>query len=101
MALLRDRANLVAHISRRGWIEGSRRLVEEKQVRLVQHGLGQADACLLAGGKHAAFLVAEFLQVILPEKRLNAPRKILNPIKHSEDPQILDHSQISGKRRVD
>ena len=55
-----------------GGIEGGGGLVEEKQARLVEHGLGEGNAGLLAGGEDAAFGVAKLEEVEVVEDGFDA-----------------------------
>ena len=85
----------------RGGIERGGRLVEQQQVRLVEHRLGQTDARLLAGGEHAALGVAKPFEVELLEHLVDALREFLHAVEQAEEAQILVHGQIAGQRRVD
>ena len=70
-------------------------------MRPVQHGFGEADAGLLSGGQHAAFHVAETDQVEARKRLLDAPAETLHAVNEAENAEVLRHSQVAGKLRVD
>src|SRR5690606_12292978 len=60
-----EAADAGADLPCRGRIQGSGRLIQQQQVRAVEHGLGQCDPGLLARREHAAAHMAKAAQLKL------------------------------------
>ena len=96
----RDPLDHGARIARHRGIERGGRLVEQQEVRPVQHRLRQSDARLLAGGKHAALHVAKANQLELGDQLFDALSGILHAVDPREEAQVLLHGQVAGQRCV-
>ena len=94
-------AELRANLLGGGRIQRGGRFVQQQKPGMVEHGLGEADPGLFAGGQDPAFGIAETVEVELLKQLFYAGGNIFDAVKHAEDAQVLDHGQISGKRRVD
>jgi hypothetical protein len=70
-------------------------------LRLVEQGLRESSAGLLAGGKQAALRMAQLLQIEFLKQFVDTPAQGGNAVKQPEDAQILDHGQIAGEGGVD
>ena len=96
-----ESANGGADFAGDGGVEGRGGLVEQQQARLVEHGFGQSDAGLLAGGENAAFGVAKMQKVEISQDGFDALAQMRHGIEHAEDAQVLRDGEIARQRRVD
>jgi hypothetical protein len=90
-----------ANFAGNGGIKGRGGFIEEKQTWLVEHGFGESDAGLLAGGENATFGVAKSEEIELVEDILDALAQPWDGIEHAEDAEVLRDSEIAGKRGID
>ena len=72
-----------------GGIERGGGLVEEEKARLVEHGFGEGDTGLLAGGENAAFCIAKVDEVEVVQGGFDAVAQVGHGVEHPEDAEIL------------
>src|ERR1051326_5628975 len=94
-------AYLLAYVAGGRRVERGGRLVEQKELRAVDHRLGERDARLLARREHAALRVAEAHEVELFEEFTDARVQALHAVEHPEEAQVLRDGEVAGERCID